>query len=228
MQILVDPFFTDEVIFSSPYLLAYPKHPSREGLETGNFDAIVLTQHLPDHMHIPTLKLIDKSVPVFAPPACEQVLRDELGFEQVFVIGEQSIDMTTEVQITGHLNAFVITFGDRSVYYEPHGMHSNEYLSKFSNRVDLAIAPVVSFNFMRSVFRGVSGAPEAVELCKLLHPKTLIGIDTSTCGIARGIVYWLSTERDERPQLLSQFKSDKSLSDIKLVLPEVLGERITV
>ena len=119
-RILVDPWFVDDLIFGDlPWLV--------RGMKTdpapipSDIDLILLSQGLADHAHPPTLKQLDKSIPVMASPDGAAVAIS-LGFEKVTALdhGDSAAlaDGTLTVQtfigaIVGmnkKENAYVLTF----------------------------------------------------------------------------------------------------------------------
>ncbi|MBE9061719.1 MBL fold metallo-hydrolase [cf. Phormidesmis sp. LEGE 11477] len=119
-RVLIDPWFVDDLTFGDlPWLV--------RGIKTdpppipGEIDLILLSQGLADHAHPPTLKQLDKSIPVMASPDGAAVA-ESLGFRQVTTLthGESAAlsDGTVKVQtfigaIVGmnkKENAYVLTF----------------------------------------------------------------------------------------------------------------------
>lgn len=83
-KVLVDPWLVGTLSFGEQtWLLESSKYlpPSVESVLEG-VDAILLSQSLDDHTHIPTLKVLPKNIPIVAQPDAAEVARG-LGFTDV-------------------------------------------------------------------------------------------------------------------------------------------------
>lgn len=185
-RILIDPWLVDDLTFGGmPWLV--------RGIKTDpppiptEIDLVVLSQGLADHAHPPTLRQLDKSIPVMASPDGASVAKS-LGFEQVTTLdhGDSAAlsDGTVRVQtfigaIVGmnkKENAYVITFhGDSddgaSLYYEPHGYPDTQHLKTLGG-VDVVITPMADITLM-GVAPVVRGGV-AVQLAELLQPQVML------------------------------------------------------
>lgn len=89
---LVDPWLVGTLSFGEQtWLLESSKYlPPSVDVALEGVDAILLSQSLDDHTHVPTLKALPKSVPILAQPDAAQVAID-LGFTSVKALdhGEQ-------------------------------------------------------------------------------------------------------------------------------------------
>lgn len=195
-RILVDPWFVDDLIFGNlPWLV--------RGIKTDpvpiptEVDLILLSQGLADHAHPPTLRQLDKSIPVMASPDGASVAKS-LGFTQVTTLdhGDSSAlsDGTISVQtFVGAIvgmnkkeNAYVITFSadgsavdsteasddSMRLYYEPHGYPDAKHLQGLGS-VDVVITPMADITLMgvAPVVRGGAAAP---QLAELLQPQVML------------------------------------------------------
>lgn len=198
VRLLIDPFLEEELVFLSPSFFRSAKPPSLRSLAAaGAFDAVVLTQHLPDHAHEPTLRKIDRSTPVLAPAQALPLL-SRLGFRNVqslqYDATVRPLASAPDCTITAGRGsvvgppgsppqlALVFSFGDPplTVYHEPHGVHDAKFLTRFRGKIDAAIAPVVETRIPAlGNYPLVNGVPEALQLCKELRPRRLVGFDNS-------------------------------------------------
>ncbi len=188
-RILVDPWLVDDLTFGNlPWLVRGikidpPPIPT-------DIDLILLSQGLADHAHPPTLKQLEKSIPVMASPDGASVAKS-LGFEQVTTLdhGDSAAlpDGTVSVQtfigaIVGmnkKENAYVLTFepdstdGDRTrLYYEPHGYPDAKHLKDLDS-VDVVITPMADITLM-GIAPVVRGGVAAPQLAELLHPQVML------------------------------------------------------
>jgi L-ascorbate metabolism protein UlaG (beta-lactamase superfamily) len=83
-KVLVDPWLVGTLSFGAQtWLLESSKYlpPSVEDVLKG-VDAILLSQSLDDHMHLPTLKVLPKDIAIIAQPDAAKVVTG-LGFTDV-------------------------------------------------------------------------------------------------------------------------------------------------
>ena len=80
-RILIDPWFKDDLFFApGPWFFNGRLKNTVE--VPRDVSLLLLTQGLPDHAHIPSLELLERSIPVFASSsACKVVER--LGFSSI-------------------------------------------------------------------------------------------------------------------------------------------------
>lgn len=246
-RLLVDPFLEEELIFFTPAFFRLTKPEGVSGLDkAGHFDAVILTQHLPDHAHEPTLRLIDRSIPVVAPPQAKALL-NKLGFRNVTLLkhGETAapVQKLPNVTVTAGLGsvvgppgslaqlALVFSFGTADgaplrVYHEPHGYHDPNFLASYKG-IDAAIAPIISATIPSINYNLVNGPKEAVQLCKQLLPKTLVGFDNSG-GQPSGFLVRLLAAFGSADDLKRAIRSEKDLSDMNVVCPQKYLEPVVI
>ena len=203
--ILLDPWLVDPLEFYGiPWLFkAYHNTPLVYTPETlPPIDLILISQALDDHCHQPTLKQLDHTIPVVAPPTARGILK-RLGYTNVTELStwqehqfrdKLKIVATPGAKIQGRReNGYVLkdSLTGESIYYEPH-LFSDEIGDRIE-RIDVAIAPVVGqvFPLLGQV---IMGPCEAANLVKRLRPKAFV--PTSIGSIRQeGILPMLIKER---------------------------------
>lgn len=244
VRLLIDPWLVDDLIFYKPGFYRGKKPPSVKGMEVaGRYDAVILTQYLPDHAHPPTLRKIPRSTPVLAPQQALPLL-NELGFTNVRVLNYGDtiapVQSAPGVEITAgrgsvvgppgspHQLALVFSFADTAdssstpltVYHEPHGMHDNTFLAKYKGKLDVAIAPIVKSKFPILLdYAIVNGSAEALKLCKAVKPRAFMGFDNSGGGQTGFLAKFLAQTggMDEFKGLVAK---EKDLANMELLFPE--------
>lgn len=204
--ILVDPWLTGDLVFFTPKFYSASKKivtdpetdPRRFDLST--ISAVVLTQGLPDHAHIPTLQIIDRAVPIIATVDAVPIVHG-LGFANVSVLEPGAwvaVPQFPNITVTGAkgsvvgppwalpqlavLFSFAAAVGDCvfRVYHEPHGNHDDSFLQSWANRLDAVIAPVVSAVIpVFGDYALVNGVDAAIALCKAAKPVACVTFDNS-------------------------------------------------
>ncbi|MEG3436990.1 MBL fold metallo-hydrolase [Pannus brasiliensis CCIBt3594] len=181
-RLLVDPWLVGSLTFGNlTWLFEGTKTKTRPIPE--NIDAIVLSQGLEDHAHPPTLKALDRSLPVIASPNAAKVVR-ELGYQTIVTLshGEKyTLDSSVAIEAvpgspvgpTAIENGYILedlATGHR-LYYEPHGYHSPELKTKGS--IDVILTPIIDLK-LPLLGPVIKGQKSALEVCELLHPRVII------------------------------------------------------
>ena len=239
-RLLIDPFLEDDLVFGIPQFFRLIKDPKLAGVaRAGEFDAVVLTQHLPDHAHPPTLKCIDKNMPIIAPPSARQLLL-ELGFTDIRIVAfDETVGIKNRVSVTAGrgsvvgppgstpMNALMFDFDGAKVYHEPHGVHDSRFLESFTGNVEAAIAPCVTATIPALNYALVNGADQAVKLAKSLQPKRIVAFDNSG-GEYSGWLTKVLSGKDETDRLKQLFDNDEALKNVDLVVPKVQLEPVVI
>lgn len=204
VRLFIDPWLVGELKFLPAVPNFYTATKARINADTavgsyGRIDGIVLTQALPDHLHVPTLERLDKGIPVLAPPSAAGALAD-LGFTAVTVVrpGEAVAFCGVAIEATtGSLvgppwqdpeNGYVFDFGGGTpaarLYYEPHGNHAEGVLRRVADvGVGVLVTPVRTVAFKGIGYKLVNGddALPAVEAVGV--PKVVVLENTNTKGV---------------------------------------------
>ncbi|EDZ96571.1 MAG: MBL fold metallo-hydrolase [Limnospira sp. PMC 894.15] len=181
-SILVDPWLVGSLVFGNlPWLFKGEKQKTRPIPD--RIDAILLSQGLEDHAHIPTLKILDKNIPVVASPNAAKVVR-ELGYTQVHSLNHgETFKLGASLEIravpgfpigpTLVENGYVIsdTTTHHSLYYEPHGYHSPTL--KELAPIDVVITPIMDLA-LPLIGPIIRGTKSALELTKMVQPQVIL------------------------------------------------------
>jgi L-ascorbate metabolism protein UlaG (beta-lactamase superfamily) len=181
-RILLDPWLVGSLTFSNlDWLFKGDKLQQRPIPE--NIDLILLSQGLEDHAHPPTLKQLDRQIPVVASPNAAKVVQG-LGYTSVTTLahGETwKLNHQLEIQATpGSLvgmnlveNGYLLKELDSgfTLYYEPHGTHSPQV--KQLAPVDVVITPLIdlAIPFVGPIIKGTSSA---LEVVRWLQPQVIL------------------------------------------------------
>ncbi|MEA5447495.1 MBL fold metallo-hydrolase [Leptolyngbya sp. CCNP1308] len=234
-RILVDPWLVGELVFGQQPWLFKGEHPQSRPLPEA-IDLILLSQGLEDHAHPPTLKALDRTIPVVGSPSAAKVA-ESLGYSQVtalnhgetFILNQQVTIKAIPGAPVGPLvteNGYILRdmSGDResgaSLFYEPHGFHRPEL--KAEGPVDVVITPVVDLALpvVGPIIRGQQGA---LELIDWLQPQVVLPTaDAGEVTYSGLLINWLKTVGD--PQALQAAIAAKGLST--RVLAPVVGQSL--
>ncbi len=194
IKILIDPWLNGELSFSPGDWLI--KGVLSQELEAPNdIDFLLLTQGQPDHAHPPTLKKINKSIPVISSYSASKVV-DDIGFKNInklkpsekFKYNNLSILATSGASVPNIENGYIIEYNQDSIYIEPHGFLDKNIAPR---HIDLVITPVldISLPLAGKFIKGKSVLP---ELIKLFNPSTVLasttGGEISFTGILNSLI----------------------------------------
>jgi L-ascorbate metabolism protein UlaG (beta-lactamase superfamily) len=180
--ILLDPWLVDSLVFGNlPWLFKGEKKTPPPIPE--KIDLILLSQGLEDHAHPPTLKQLDRNIPVVASPSAAQVV-EALGYRKIKTLehGETYVlDNRVEIEaIPGSPigpqlveNGYLLKdLGEGyKLYYEPHGYHSPVLKTKAP--VDVVIAPIVGLSLL-GLAPILKGQKSALAVCQWLQPQVIL------------------------------------------------------
>jgi L-ascorbate metabolism protein UlaG (beta-lactamase superfamily) len=181
-RILLDPWLVGDLVFGNQAWLFRGKKNKSQPIPE-NIDLILLSQGLEDHAHPPTLKQLDRNIPVVASPNAARVVR-ELGYVTITSLehGENfSLDGQVEIQAvpgspigpTLVENGYIIKglASGKNIYYEPHGYHSET--ARQTQSIDVVITPITSLK-LPLVGAVIKGQKNALELCQHLKPQVIL------------------------------------------------------
>lgn len=181
-RILLDPWLVDCLTFGNlDWLFKGYRQQDRE--IPNHVDLILLSQGLEDHAHPPTLKKLDKNIPVVASPNAAKVVQ-ELGYMKINILDHgESFTLNDQVEIKavpGSLigpnlveNGYLIKdlVNNSTLYYEPHGNHSSQ-LQQLAP-VDIIITPIVDLSLPLGI-PIIKGMNSALEVAKWLKPQVML------------------------------------------------------
>lgn len=182
LRILVDPWLVGSLVFGNMNWLFKGDRQQPVKSIPENIDLILLSQGLEDHAHRPTLKTLDRSLPVIASPNGAKVAQD-LGYTHVTSLapGESTTfqDALEIRALSGAPIGLQVENGywlkhlpsDTTLYYEPHGFPPSDLDNLGS--VDVAISPVVSLE-LPVVGALIQGNKTAIEIAKTLNPQVFL------------------------------------------------------
>lgn len=185
-RVLLDPWLVGDLVFgNTPWFFKATHrqpHPIPDDLSL-----ILLSQGLPDHAHIETLRQLDRTIPVVGSPNAAKVAQS-LGFQSITALAHEETfvwNQVLEVQaFPGSLvgpqlveNAYVLKDlkTQTKLYYEPHGNHSPTL--KAAAPVDVVIAPLVNLR-LPLVGAFIQGGDRALELMQWLQPQVVLPTTT--------------------------------------------------
>ena len=189
-KIVIDPWLIGDLIF--PPGGWFFKGTLKDEIPTPNdIDLILLTQGLPDHCHIPSLKKFPKKTNIICSKSAHKIL-EELNFESINIIqpGEHlkfndiEIEATSGAAVPQVENGYILEAKDGSFYIEPHGFLDNSIKPR---KLDAVITPTKNLELpMLGPF--VKGADVIPSLVKLFNPNYILSSTTGGDAQFSGIL----------------------------------------
>ncbi|MBD2502903.1 MBL fold metallo-hydrolase [Anabaena azotica] len=181
-RILIDPWLVDVLTFGNlDWFFKGSRSQQRPIPE--NIDLILLSQGLEDHAHLPTLKQLNRNIPVVASPNAAKVVQG-LGFTSVTSLAHgESFTFNNLIEIKAFPGSLVgPTLVENSyfikelatgltLYYEPHGNHSPQL--KQVAPVDVVITPIIDA-VLPLVGSFIKGGNSALEVAQWLQPQVML------------------------------------------------------
>jgi L-ascorbate metabolism protein UlaG (beta-lactamase superfamily) len=194
-RILLDPWLVGSLVFgNAPWFFKGERNVQRPIPE--HIDLILLSQGLEDHAHPPTLKKLDRNIPVVASPNAAKVVQ-KLGYTKVTTLAHgEAFNFADTLQIKAFpgspIGPMLLENGyllkdltnNTSIYYEPHGYHSPT-LKDFAP-VDVIVTPIIDIEIvlLGSFIKGMKSAMEVIEwLQPQVIMNTAAGGDISFSGL---------------------------------------------
>lgn len=221
-RILLDPWLVGALTFGNQNWLFKGERRTPHQIPE-QIDLILLSQGLEDHAHPETLKKLDKNIPVVGSPGAAKVAQS-LGYTQVRSLEHgmtYSLDNQVEILAvpgspigpTTLENGYILKdlATENTVYYEPHGYHSQTL--KELAPIDVVITPLINIS-LPVVGPIIRGQQTALDLAKLVNPQVML--PTAEAG---EVVY--------EGLLVSVLKASGNLEDFRsLLAKENLSTRV--
>jgi len=179
-RIIIDPWLLGDLIF--PPGGWFFKGTLREEIPTPeNIDLILLTQGLPDHCHIPSLKKFPKKTNIICSKSALNKLA-ELNFESInimqpgenLIFNDIKIEATSGAAVPQIENGYILETIDGSFYIEPHGFLDDKITPR---KLDAVITPTKNLE-LPIVGSFVKGADVIPNLVKMFDPSYILSSTT--------------------------------------------------
>ena len=127
-NLIIDPWLTGDLIFP-PGEWFFKGSLEKEILIEEEINIILLTQGLPDHCHIPTLRKFKKNIDIICPNSAKETL-EKLGFTSIKVLKPSvkikqkglEIEATAGAPVPQIENGYIVKDEKgKGFYIEPHG-----------------------------------------------------------------------------------------------------------
>tara|TARA_S200000501_G_scaffold189570_1_gene178403 strand:+ start:188 stop:904 length:717 start_codon:yes stop_codon:yes gene_type:complete len=181
-NLIIDPWLTGDLVFP-PGEWFFKGSLDNDILIDEEINLILLTQGLPDHCHVPSLKRFKKNIDIICPSSAKEILK-KLGFESIKVLKPSEkiiqkgliIEATAGAPVPKIENGYIVKDEEgKGFYIEPHGYLDENVKSQ---ELDAVITPIMNLE-LPLVGSFVKGADVLPKLINTFNPKYIL---SSTAG----------------------------------------------
>ena len=218
-NLLIDPWLTGDLIFP-PGDWFFKGTLDNEILIKEEINIILLTQSLPDHCHIPSLKKFKNNIYIICPNSAKGIL-EKSGFTSIKVLNPSekvmhnglAIEATAGAPVPQIENGYIVKDDKgRGFYIEPHG-YLDENLK--SQELDAVITPTINLG-LPIVGSFVKGADILPELINTFNPKYILSSTTGGEAKYSGLLNKFISVQEFKEDLKCNLINLKSLDSIKI------------
>jgi len=218
-NLIIDPWLTGDLVFP-PGEWFFKGSLDNEILIKDDIDIILLTQGLPDHCHIPSLRKFKRNIDIICPNSAKTIL-EKSGFTSINVLKPSysinkcglKIEATAGAPVPQIENGYIVKdHNGKGFYIEPHG-YLDENLK--SQEIDAVITPTINLDL--PVFGSfVKGADVLPKLINTFNPKYILsstaGGDAKYSGILNNLISVQEYNKEVKCNLLNL----KSMDSVKI------------
>ena len=181
-NLIIDPWLTGDLIFP-PGEWFFKGSLDNDIIINEKINTILITQGLPDHCHLPSLKKFKKDIDIICPKSAKDIIK-KIGFTSIKVIqpseriniNHLEIEATSGAPVPQVENGYIVKDEEGNGFYiEPHG-YLDEKLSP--QQLKAVITPTMNLKlpFVGSFVKGADVIP---KLITKFNPKYIL---SSTVG----------------------------------------------
>ena len=181
INLIIDPWLTGNLIFPPGDWFFKGTLKNDIPIEK-DIDIILITQGLPDHCHIPTLKIFKKDIPVICPKSAKGII-ENLGFSSIKILNpsenifqnDLNIEATAGAPVPQTENGYIVKDNQGNGFYiEPHGYLDSNLKKQV---LDAVITPTINLELplFGSFVRGADVIP---KLINTFSPKFILSSTT--------------------------------------------------
>ena len=218
-NLIIDPWLTGDLVFP-PGEWFFKGSLDNEILIDTHIDTILLTQALPDHCHIPTLKKFKKNIDIICPKSAKKIL-EKSGFTSIRVLEPTEeinqnglkIKATSGAPVPQTENGYIVKNEDGNGFYiEPHG-YLDETLK--NQDLDAVITPTMNLE-LPLVGPFVRGADVLPKLINTFNPKYILSSTTGGEAKYSGFLNKLISVKEYKEEVNCNLVNLKSMESLRI------------
>jgi len=218
-NLIIDPWLIGDLVFP-PGEWFFKGSLENEITINQNINIILLTQGLPDHCHIPTLKKLKKNIEIICPKSAKSIV-EKLDFKSITVIepkqkikiNEIEIEATSGAPVPQIENGYIVKDQNgRGFYIEPHG-YLDEKIKE--QELDAIITPTKNLE-LPIVGPFIKGAEVLPKLIRIFNPKYILSSTVGGEAVYTGILNKLISAKEYTNEINCDLVNLKTMQSIKI------------
>ena len=217
--LIIDPWLTGDLVFP-PGEWFFKGSLDNEIIIEEKVNLILLTQGLPDHCHIPSLKKFKKNIDIICPNSAKGIL-EKSDFTSIKVLKPSEkinllgleIEATAGAPVPQIENGYIVKDEEgRGFYIEPHG-YLDENLK--SQEIDAVITPTINLELpLFGPF--VKGADVLPKLLNTFNPRYILSSTAGGEAKYSGILNKFITIQEYKEEVKCNLVNLKSMDSVKI------------
>ena len=218
-NIIIDPWLTGDLVFP-PGEWFFKGSLDKEILIMDEINIILITQGLPDHCHIPSLKKFKKNINIICSKSAKEII-EKLGFTSITVLKPSEkiykegleIEATAGAPVPQVENGYIVKDNKgKGFYIEPHGYLD---VNLKSQEIDAVITPTMNLE-LPLVGSFVKGADVLPNLIKKFNPRYILSSTAGGEAKYTGLLNKLISVKEYNEKLKCNLVNLKSLESVKI------------
>ncbi len=218
-NLIIDPWLTGDLVFP-PGEWFFKGSLDNEILIEDKINIILLTQSLPDHCHIPSLKTFKKNIDIICSKSAKEIL-EKLEFSSIKVlkpsekinIEDLEIEATAGAPVPQIENGYIVKDGKgKGFYIEPHGYLDGNVKSQ---EIDAVITPTINLG-LPLVGSFVKGADILPKLIKTFNPRYILSSTAGGEAKYTGLLNKLISVQEYTEEVKCNLINLKSMDSVKI------------
>ena len=219
VKVIIDPWIIGDLVFPPGEWFFKGTLESEVPINL-DVDLILLTQALPDHCHIPSLKKFKKDIDIICPKSAKGIL-EKLGFISINVlnpsekitINNLTLEATAGAPVPQIENGYIVKDDYGSGFYiEPHGYFDHKIEKQ---ELDAVITPTLNLE-LPIVGSFVKGAEVLPKLIKTFNPKYILSSTVGGKAKYSGILNRFISVQEYKEKLNCDLINLESMDSIKI------------
>ena len=218
-NLIIDPWLTGDLVFP-PGEWFFKGSLDNEILIEDKINIILLTQGLPDHCHIPSLKKFKKNIDIICSNSAKEIL-EKSGFSSIKVlkptekinIENLEIEATAGAPVPQIENGYIVKNDEGEGFYiEPHGYLDGNLKSQV---IDAVITPTINLE-LPLVGSFVKGADVLPKLINTFNPRYILSSTAGGDAKYTGLLNKLISVQEYTEEVKCNLITLKSMDSIKI------------
>ena len=218
-NLIIDPWLTGDLVFP-PGEWFFKGSLANDIFIDEDINIILLTQGLPDHCHVPSLKKFKKDIDIICPNSAKSIL-EKLGFGSIKVLKPSEkiklkgleIEATAGAPVPQIENGYIVKdYKGKGFYIEPHGFLDENVKSQ---ELDAVITPIINLE-LPLVGSFVKGADILPKLINTFNPKYILSSTAGGEAKYTGLLNKFISVQEYKEEIKCELVNLKTMDSVKI------------